>query len=226
MIRKAGQELVAYYEKKLYPLQDEVLAFITKNYFYLSGGTCLSRFYYHHRYSDDLDLFFNGFQNEKELFDIEYQRIVNALSEKFAIEVLMAHDFFKRIIVSKEALQLKIEFVYENYKIIGERKQVDNYWIDSKENIATNKITTIYDRKMAKDFFDLYFLLKDFNLKDLIIWAQIKIVPMDYEGTLLALKGSEMEGEVLTKLEVDRKDFDDFIKRLSRDILFYAKNNG
>jgi hypothetical protein len=226
MIRKAEPDQVAYYEKKLYPLQDEVLGVLTGTYFYLSGGTCLSRFYYQHRYSDDLDLFFNGFQNGQELFNIEYQRMVNALSEKFAIEILMAHDFFKRIIVSKKALNLKIEFVYENYKIIGERKKIDNYWIDSKENIATNKMTTIYDRKMVKDFFDLYFLLKDFNLKDLIIWAQTKIVPMDYEGTLLALKGPAMEGEVLTKLDVDRKEFEDFIKQLSRDILFYAKNTG
>jgi len=47
--------------KKLYTLQDEVLkiVFETENEFYLTGGTCLSRFYVAKRYSDDLDFFTN-----------------------------------------------------------------------------------------------------------------------------------------------------------------------
>jgi len=45
--------------KKLYELQDKVLdiIFSTRTIFYLTGGTCLSRFYQEKRYSDDLDLF-------------------------------------------------------------------------------------------------------------------------------------------------------------------------
>ncbi|MEA1967214.1 MAG: nucleotidyl transferase AbiEii/AbiGii toxin family protein, partial [Thermodesulfobacteriota bacterium] len=45
--------------KKLYELQDDILASIFKveNEFYLTGGTCLSRFYKEKRYSDDLDFF-------------------------------------------------------------------------------------------------------------------------------------------------------------------------
>lgn len=50
-----------YYEENLYGLQNGVLN-IVKNLdvpFYLTGGTALSRGYYHHRYSDDLDFFVN-----------------------------------------------------------------------------------------------------------------------------------------------------------------------
>ena len=45
--------------KKLYDLQDRVLnvIFETEQIFYLTGGTCLSRFYQEKRYSDDLDFF-------------------------------------------------------------------------------------------------------------------------------------------------------------------------
>lgn len=48
--------------KQLYALQDEVLevVFSVENIFYLTGGTCLSRFYKEKRYSDDLDFFTNG----------------------------------------------------------------------------------------------------------------------------------------------------------------------
>ena len=45
--------------KKLYDLQDKVLdvIFQTEQVFYLTGGTCLNRFYHEKRYSDDLDFF-------------------------------------------------------------------------------------------------------------------------------------------------------------------------
>ena len=48
-----------YYEKKLYPLQDGVLRRVEgcKTDFFLTDGTALSRAYYGHRYSDDLDFF-------------------------------------------------------------------------------------------------------------------------------------------------------------------------
>ncbi|NOQ47224.1 MAG: hypothetical protein GQ559_11255, partial [Desulfobulbaceae bacterium] len=47
--------------KKLYQLQDEILDLIFQEdtEFYLTGGTCLNRFYFEKRYSDDLDLFTN-----------------------------------------------------------------------------------------------------------------------------------------------------------------------
>ena len=48
-----------YYEESLYPLQDGVMNTISKCgvRFFLTGGTALSRAYYNHRYSDDLDFF-------------------------------------------------------------------------------------------------------------------------------------------------------------------------
>lgn len=48
-----------YYETRLYPLQDGVLRCVEgcKTDFFLTGGTALSRGYYGHRYSDDLDFF-------------------------------------------------------------------------------------------------------------------------------------------------------------------------
>lgn len=44
--------------KLLYSLQDQVmmLIFETENIFYLTGGTCLSRFYKEKRYSNNLFL--------------------------------------------------------------------------------------------------------------------------------------------------------------------------
>lgn len=47
----------------LYTLQDKVLniVFSELSEFYLTGGTCLHRFYFAERYSDDLDFFTHEF---------------------------------------------------------------------------------------------------------------------------------------------------------------------
>ena len=52
-------ELEKYYEESLYPLQDGILNIVRNSGtpFFLTGGTALSRYYTHHRYSDDLDFF-------------------------------------------------------------------------------------------------------------------------------------------------------------------------
>ncbi len=51
-----------YYTTSLYPLQDGILKIVThlNTPFYLTGGTALSRCFFHHRYSDDLDFFVNA----------------------------------------------------------------------------------------------------------------------------------------------------------------------
>ena len=48
-----------YYEESLYPLQNKILRAVNglSSPFYLTGGTALSRGYFNHRYSDDLDFF-------------------------------------------------------------------------------------------------------------------------------------------------------------------------
>jgi len=45
--------------EKLYPLQNGVLNLVKKlkTPFFLTGGTAHSRFYFNHRFSDDLDFF-------------------------------------------------------------------------------------------------------------------------------------------------------------------------
>lgn len=52
---------------KLYPLQDQILNLLSRveSDFYLTGGTALSRHYLNHRFSDDLDFFFNRSVNFK-----------------------------------------------------------------------------------------------------------------------------------------------------------------
>ena len=69
-----------YYEEKLYPLQNGVLNIVqnAKTPFFLTGGTALSRYYTHHRYSDDLDFFVNRDPEYAEHVDTILQRLIEA----------------------------------------------------------------------------------------------------------------------------------------------------
>lgn len=78
MIQNRGMILSAR-QKKVYQAQDVILAALKKVRpfsFVLSGGTALSRFYFHHRFSEDLDFFFEGFSFSFE----EIEKIARSLS--------------------------------------------------------------------------------------------------------------------------------------------------
>ena len=87
IIEKIADDEKSWYESILYPMQDSVLAQMNSEKFYLTGGTCLSRFYYHHRFSDDLDFFFQGGQNDLSEVEVEFARIISSISPLGRIQV-------------------------------------------------------------------------------------------------------------------------------------------
>ena len=100
--------------------------------------------------------------------------------------------------------------------------------IDSKENICANKIGTVSDRRMVKDFLDLFYLLKEMQLEQAVKWSELKRVPPDYEGLMIATgdllrNPYAMEGEILAIQPVDNNEFISFTKKLIGDLLRYAK---
>jgi len=181
-----------YYSKVLYPTQDKVIRLFKDTPFYLSGGTALSRGYYNHRYSDDLDYFVNDHTDFLRIAE----RQINKLGGAFNDLTVVAKDRnFVRVFVSPE--RLKIEIIndvpshiasFVNHSILG--------IIDSKENILANKLTALIDRTLPKDIVDIYFLLKDgLDIKKALVDAESKaagIAPLlvakilfDFDYTIL-----------------------------------------
>jgi len=146
--------------KKLYDLQDQVLdiVFKTETIFYLTGGTCLSRFYKAKRYSDDLD-FFTHINYD---FNRAVKEIKNALSQRFNIaEEVNSKDFIRYKIDDF----LQIDFVNDRVARYGKPVYLENgYIIDNIENILSNKITAVVSRDNAKDIFDIYLIDKFYSL--------------------------------------------------------------
>ncbi|MBN2894472.1 MAG: nucleotidyl transferase AbiEii/AbiGii toxin family protein [Campylobacterales bacterium] len=142
--------------QKLYRLQDEVLkvVFQTEHEFYLTGGTCLSRFYVEKRYSDDLDFF----ANQSPRYSFAVKNIKNALKAKFDLVVEVESKDFTRFKIDD---LLQVDFVNDlSFRYKEPIVNAEDYLLDTIENILSNKITAVIGRDNPKDIFDIYLIWK------------------------------------------------------------------
>ena len=161
-----------YYEESLYPLQDGVMNIISKcgTRFFLTGGTALSRAYYNHRYSDDLDFFVNADTNYAEQVKIILSRLkesgftwsttVDFVSTQAFTSLKVKHD--------KSTALLKLDFVNDVAPHFGEITKTEIFdRTDSIRNMLSNKLTAIF-RYAAKDVVDI----REIALREAVDWKQ------------------------------------------------------
>ena len=158
--------------KKLYELQDRVLdiIFSTRTIFYLTGGTCLSRFYQEKRYSDDLDLF----THEHDNFNLALREIKIILNQNFQVMEEVTSKDFVRLKIDNF---LQVDFVNDRVMRYKDVIYLDNgYIIDNYENILANKLTAVIGRDSPKDIFDIFLISKyyNYNWKDILDIAHEK----------------------------------------------------
>lgn len=186
-----------YYLEQLYPLQDRFLNFFdthSDGKFYLTGGTALSRFYYHHRYSDDLDFFsVKEFTNFRETLS---KFLDDARKKSFSIDVETISDHFFRLYVKEKEISLKIDFVNEIVFHWGDTIKFQLFsCVDNQMNILSNKISCI-NRHEVKDIVDIWVLAKQlsFSWKDIIDIANKKspVDPIDVSRTIKSLPREEL----------------------------------
>jgi len=179
--------------------QKEVLDVLSKNKFitdnfYLSGGTALSEFYFQHRLSEDLDFFSAN--------EIDYQMLasyIKPIFKKIGVNVvdyqqgITAKIFFLK---KGKTEKLKTDFNFWAFERTKKDKKYNDLEIDNLFDIAVNKIDTILSREKARDFIDLYLILKntkEFNFEDILKGLRIKydwVADPLYLGTrLIMIKG-------------------------------------
>jgi predicted nucleotidyltransferase component of viral defense system len=197
--------------KKLYTLQDEILkiVFSFENQFYLTGGTCISRFYQAKRYSDDLDFFANDYNR----FGFDVKKIKKIISEKFQLKLVLESRDFIRLLVNNE---LQIDFVNDRVFYYKDVVILDNgFKIDNIENILANKITAVMGRDSEKDIFDIYLISRFYNIdwKQIIKVAKEKMF-FNFEDFILRLK--TFPKNYLKNINlIDEKFLDDFDKNFN-----------
>jgi len=136
--------------------------------FYLTGGTPLAAFYLYHRISEDIDLFC-----EEEINLLPIRASLGKVQKKLKLKKVDYRRFlglhsFELYFSEKE--KLKVDFNYYPFPRIEKGIKYKNISVDSIYDIAVNKVHTIAINPRARDFIDIYFIIKEkgYSFKDLI----------------------------------------------------------
>jgi predicted nucleotidyltransferase component of viral defense system len=138
--------------------------------FFLTGGTALSRAYYNHRYSDDLDFFVNQSQTYNEQLDKVFALLgENGFAWDTGKEFTRAKEFTTFKVRKDSEVLLKLDFVNDLVPHYGEIKETDLFYrTDSIRNMLSNKLSAIF-RYAAKDIIDI----REIAMNETIDWPVI-----------------------------------------------------
>lgn len=172
--------------------------------FYLTGGTALAAYYIGHRHSDDLDFFIADKPDLPFLHDFA-RRIQSALHAKPPRyrRLYDRNEFF----FATEKGELKIEFTRYPFPQFEVPQPRDGMRIDSLRDLTANKLMTMLDRFEPKDFIDLYFLLREKSLADVVQDVQtkfsIKVTPLFLGQELMKVRRIEALPTMLKSLTIE-----------------------
>jgi len=173
--------------------------------FYFTGGTVLSEFYLHHRFSDDLDFF-----TEKQYLQQEIMNLISTICAQYkweyTAEIIESLYIFYIHIDNKNIL--KVDFSHYPHQRIEKGILYNQLQVDSLMDIAINKLTTIQQRSQIKDFVDCYYLFEKFSIWDLIEGATIKfglkIDPWVLSADLLNIDSFELMPKMIKPLTLEK----------------------
>ena len=206
-----------------------------KTDFYLTGGTALSRGYFRHRYSDDLDLFMNNRDDYSQTVQLLLKEFEKAQKNGvFLIDHsrLQKYENYTQFMLQKkiedEEIFLKVDVVNDIATRYGDL-HYDNLLgaIDSWRNILSNKIAAIF-RYEAKDIADIWIISKQkrFDWKIMVEEAKTKEAAVD-PVTLFEILKSFPETElayVKWIIPVDSGAFKKDLDEIAEDILHGNQN--
>ena len=181
-----------------------------KKDFYLAGGTGLA-LQLNHRRSYDLDFFSTEhFEPNKVFNQLEKQenlRLFKKLQDKSALFV--------------EINDISVNFLYSKYKLI--KKPIEDKYLKVAHfiDIACLKLSALTERIEYRDYVDIYFVLQEISLKELIKYFEKKIYDIDPGFVLKCLVAFEDVQEEKLELfkKVSFKKIKDFILNEVRKIV-------
>ena len=218
-----------YYMENLYPLQNGVLNCVKNSgaQFYLTGGTALSRGYFNHRYSDDLDLFLENSDDFRSQADTVISGIETADYVIKQSDIIVSPDFISFNVESPDyaGIRLKVDLVNDSAERFGELTETPVYYrTDDWINILSNKLCALL-RLEAKDYADLWIISKNrhFNWHRILTDAREKEIGLD-PAILADLIKSIPEVQFNSIKWQDAPDWEQF--RLEMDRIIYDMLRG
>lgn len=194
--------------------------YFTERY-YLAGGTALAEFYLRHRLSEDLDFFIE----RQEVNPLPILTFLKSHAKPLAIErwetrkVLGLQTFFLHFV---DASVLKVDFNYYPFPRIERGLKHRGLSVESIYDISVDKVHTIAMKPRARDFIDVYFIVKEkgYDLSDLLMQAKAKF-DWDISATDLGtrfLEAVEMTDYPRMLKEIDHQEWKDFFVKEARKL--------
>jgi predicted nucleotidyltransferase component of viral defense system len=149
----------------LTPFQQQLLKSIgsspIRDQFYLTGGTALSAFYLHHRYSEDLDLF-----TADPLAVTRVAPVLQDIAKDLNAQVSFTRtlgSFLECFFEGDSGERVKMDFAQDSpYRLQPTLLDTEyNVYVDNATDIACNKLSALFDRAEPKDFVDVFFVCQE-----------------------------------------------------------------
>jgi len=149
-----------------------------KKDFYLAGGTALA-LQLGHRDSADFDFFSQKKINTLNLFEdlrriFKGHKIIKIQEEKNTLTVIIDEN-------------IKVSFFTYPYFLLYKTINEKNLKLASVRDIGCMKLSAVVNRATNKDYIDLYFILHEIPLAELLILAKLKFPELDKNLILKSL---------------------------------------
>ena len=189
--------------------------------FYLTGGTALAEFYLNHRLSEDIDLFCEKEEVNPKVVEAFLQKI----SPQLSVINIKRSQFLGLVnykLIYKDGGELKVDFNYYPFPRIEKGTKYKNIEIYTIPNISPNKIHTLFMKPRARDYIDLYFLIKKqgFSLGGLIADAKEKfdwdIDKVNLANQLLRVRDFSEFPKMF--VQFNRQDMEKFFTNLAKSL--------
>jgi len=156
-------------EKSLWNLLKDLQGKEVLRSYFLVGGTALS-LQLGHRVSQDIDLFTRGDINKDEILSL----LNSDYNGKYQIQNI------QKMILQISINDIKIDFAKYDYNLIEDIKLEEGIRYLGIKDISAMKLMAIANRgDQAKDYIDIYFLLKVMELKDMFEYYKQKFNQSD-----------------------------------------------
>jgi len=189
---------------------------IFDNYF-LVGGTALS-LQLGHRISDDIDLFTR--------YDINKDEILDFLNQNYngKYQIINIQNIILQVIIN----EIKVDLVKYDYELIEDVKAENGIKFLGKKDIAAMKLMAIANRgDQAKDFIDIYYLLKEMPLMDMFEYFKKKYKQNDInpiKRSLIYFDDVTKNNWMAVKLSHDKLSIKKIKQKIIGEINNYNKN--
>jgi predicted nucleotidyltransferase component of viral defense system len=127
------------------------------------GGAALAAVHLHHRTSADVDFFV-----DRELPADELGPLARAVATKrTAVDIEIVPPRTTLVLRQPSGPVGRIDFAYYPYDPVDRRTKWRGLTVESLVDMTVNKLQAVLTRKQARDYVDLYFLLREGPERDL-----------------------------------------------------------